>query len=131
MCLGIPMRIVEISGEVARAEVGGLQREISVALLEDVKVGQYVIVHAGFAIERLDEKDAMATLRLLDELARDMESEAHEGKERGEEGGGAGAGGGGGGAANEDAGSREGAEPGEGGGMSPRGSGKRSREARS
>jgi hydrogenase expression/formation protein HypC len=131
MCLGIPMRIVEISGEVARAEVGGLQREISVALLEDVKVGQYVIVHAGFAIERLDEKDAMATLRLLDELARDMESEAHEGKERGEEGAVAGAGGGGGGAADEDAGSREGTEPGEGGGMSPRGSGKRSREGRS
>jgi hydrogenase expression/formation protein HypC len=76
MCLGVPMRILEIRGDMARAEVGGLEREISVALVEGASVGQYVIVHAGFAIEKLDEDDAIATLRLLDELARAMEREA-------------------------------------------------------
>jgi hydrogenase expression/formation protein HypC len=83
MCLGIPMKILEVRGDVARAEVGGLQREISVALLEDARVGQYVIVHAGFAIERLDEEDAMETLRLFDELGRTMERGAAGGEEGG------------------------------------------------
>ncbi len=69
------MKVLEIRGDVARAEAGGLRREISLALLENVSIGQYVIVHAGFAIEKLDQEEAMRTLRLFDELAEAVEKE--------------------------------------------------------
>lgn len=68
MCLGIPVRIVEISGEVGRSEFGGVQRDVSLKLLENVRVGDYVLVHAGFAIQTLNEEEAMETLRLLEEM---------------------------------------------------------------
>ena len=68
MCLAIPMRVVEIEGAVARVEEGGVRREVRVDLVEGVKVGDYVIVHAGIAIERLDEEEARETLRLLEEV---------------------------------------------------------------
>lgn len=68
MCLGIPMKLLKIEGERAIAEVGGAEREISIALLDDLKVGDYVIVHAGFAIEKLDEKEALETLELIREI---------------------------------------------------------------
>ncbi|MGQ9619254.1 MAG: HypC/HybG/HupF family hydrogenase formation chaperone [Candidatus Aminicenantia bacterium] len=68
MCLGIPMKVVRIEGDRAFAELGGSEKEISIALLEDLKVGDYVIVHAGFAIEKLDEKEALETLELIREI---------------------------------------------------------------
>ncbi len=68
MCLGIPMKVLKIEGERAIAEVGGAEREISIALLEDLKIGDYVIVHAGFAIEKLDEKEAIETLDMIREI---------------------------------------------------------------
>lgn len=68
MCLGIPMKVIKIEGERAIAEIGGAEREISVALLEDLRVGDYVIVHAGFAIEKLDEKEALETLDMIREI---------------------------------------------------------------
>jgi len=55
MCLGIPMKVLNIEGERAIAEIGGAEKEISIALVDDLKVGDYVIVHAGFAIENLDD----------------------------------------------------------------------------
>ena len=85
MCLGIPMRIVQIGGDVARAEVGGVTREISLALVKNVEVGHYVIVHAGFAIEKLDEGEAMETLRLLSELAEAAGKEERPGGREGAE----------------------------------------------
>jgi len=68
MCVAVPCRITEIDGPVARAEVGGASVQIRLDLVEGVRVGDYVIVHAGFALERLDEDDAMATLALFAEL---------------------------------------------------------------
>ncbi|MFB0546796.1 MAG: HypC/HybG/HupF family hydrogenase formation chaperone [Anaerolineae bacterium] len=68
MCVAVPARVVEIGGQIARLELGGVTREASLMLLPEVKVGDYVIVHAGFAIERLDEKEAEKTLELLAEL---------------------------------------------------------------
>ncbi len=68
MCLGIPMRVLKIEGDKAFAEVGGAEKEISIALVEDLKEGDYVIVHAGFAIEKLDEKEALETLDLIREF---------------------------------------------------------------
>jgi len=68
MCLGIPMRIVEKEGDQGIAEAGGVKREVSLHLVEGVEIGDYVIVHAGFAIQKLDEKEAEETLNLLREM---------------------------------------------------------------
>ncbi|HEY3308771.1 MAG TPA: HypC/HybG/HupF family hydrogenase formation chaperone [Desulfuromonadaceae bacterium] len=69
MCLGVPMKIVSREGDTIIAEVDGVQKEASVMLLADqVDVGDYVIVHAGFAISRLDEQYALETLQLMREV---------------------------------------------------------------
>lgn len=68
MCLGIPMKVLKIAGERALVDIGGSEKEISIALLDDLKVGDYVIVHAGFAIQRLDEKEALETLDIIREI---------------------------------------------------------------
>jgi hydrogenase expression/formation protein HypC len=71
MCLAIPGRIVEMvdeTGDVAKVEVGGVRRNVNVALLDAVSVGDYVLIHVGFALSKVDEHEAMETLRLLEEL---------------------------------------------------------------
>lgn len=69
MCLGVPMKIISKDGDSVIAEADGVKKEASVMLLgEDVAVGDYVIVHAGFAISRLDEEYAEETLRLMREI---------------------------------------------------------------
>ena len=76
MCLGVPMRVVSINGDDAVAEIDGVKREASLMLLgEEVLLGDFVIVHAGFAISKLDEEEAQETLRLMREVfkAEDMQ----------------------------------------------------------
>ena len=69
MCLGVPMKIVSKDGDYVVAEVDGVQKEASVMLLdEEAAVGDYIIVHAGFAISKLDEEYAEETLRLMREI---------------------------------------------------------------
>ena len=68
MCLAIPSKIVDIKDTIAIVDVDGVKREASLMLLEDVKKGDYVIVHAGFAISKLDEKSAEETLKELREM---------------------------------------------------------------
>jgi hydrogenase expression/formation protein HypC len=71
MCLAIPGRVVEIvdgAGGVAKVEVGGVRRNVNVALLDAVRVGDYVLIHVGFALSKVDEHEAAETLRLLEEL---------------------------------------------------------------
>ncbi len=68
MCVGIPMKLVEVQGEVGMVEEAGVRREVGLALLEAPAVGQYVIVHAGYAIELLDPAEAEETLALLREV---------------------------------------------------------------
>ena len=78
MCLAIPSKIVKIENGVGTIDVDGVQRQASLLLLEDAAVGDYVIVHAGFAIKKLDEESAMETIRLLKEAAAfvdDLEAE--------------------------------------------------------
>ncbi len=72
MCLAVPMKLVEISGDTAVAEIGGVRREVNVQLLEGAGIGDYVIVHAGFAIQKLDREDAEETLRLFREMADEI-----------------------------------------------------------
>jgi hydrogenase expression/formation protein HypC len=69
MCLGIPARILETGDGTAIVELGGVRREISVMLIDDASVGEWVIVHAGFAIEKLSEQEAEQTLALFREIA--------------------------------------------------------------
>ena len=73
MCLAVPAKVIEIEGSVARVDVAGNVREADLTLLPEVKVGEYVLLHAGFAIGRYDEETALATLRDLEEMARAME----------------------------------------------------------
>jgi hydrogenase expression/formation protein HypC len=74
MCLAIPSKITEIDNEMATIDVDGVQREVSLLLLTDAQVGDYVIVHAGFAIQKLDEAAALQTLNLLREAAENYEA---------------------------------------------------------
>jgi len=67
MCLAIPSKIVEIESNIATIDVEGIRRQCSLMLVEDARVGDYVIVHAGFAIQKLDEQTALESLALLRE----------------------------------------------------------------
>lgn len=72
MCLGVPMKIVAIDGDTIMAEVDGVRKEASVMILgDDLALGDYVIVHAGFAISKLDPEEAEETIRLMREVFRD------------------------------------------------------------
>jgi hydrogenase expression/formation protein HypC len=71
MCLALPARIVELIGaESAIVDLGGVRKQISIALVPDAQPGDYVIVHVGHAIGTLDVEEAQATLALFAELAR-------------------------------------------------------------
>ena len=68
MCLGIPMKVIKTKGEFAGVESGRLIRTVNIQMLPHIKKGDYVIVHAGFAIEIVDPKKAKETLKLIDEI---------------------------------------------------------------
>lgn len=72
MCLAIPGKVLEVGDEgfmrLSRVDFGGVVREASLAYVPEAQVGDYVIVHAGFAISRMDEEEAQETLRLLEEI---------------------------------------------------------------
>ena len=73
MCLAIPGRVVEIVDEqnrIAKVDVGGVRRNINIGLLDpdEVRVGDYVLIHVGFAMSKINEEEAAETLRLLEEL---------------------------------------------------------------
>ena len=70
MCLGIPGKVVELrkKEKIAVVDYGGVKKEARVNLLEDISVGDYVLVHAGYAIQKLDPKEAEETLKLFEEI---------------------------------------------------------------
>lgn len=68
MCLGIPSKIISIDGDAAIVSVGGTEVEASLQLLEDAKVGDFVLLHTGFAIEKISDEEAKETLELLKKL---------------------------------------------------------------
>ncbi|MBI5523772.1 MAG: HypC/HybG/HupF family hydrogenase formation chaperone [Desulfarculus sp.] len=84
MCLAVPAKIVEITGEMAKVEVGGVQRLVSLMLVPDLQVGDYVITHAGFALHRVDEQEALASINLLRELVESVAA-AQAGEVRGDD----------------------------------------------
>ena len=67
MCLAIPAKIEEIENDIGIVNVSGIRRKVSLQLLEGAKVGEYVIVHAGFAIQQMNVSEAKDTLDLLNE----------------------------------------------------------------
>ncbi len=79
MCLAIPARVVQLLGDDrALTEVGGVRSEISLGLVDGVGVGDYVIVHVGYAISRLDEEAAARTLALFAQMVEQNEEQAGE-----------------------------------------------------
>ena len=70
MCLGIPLRLEAIDGKVGKAVLDGVGRNVMLDLVPDAKVGEYVIVHAGYAIQTLDEEAAIETLELIDRFIK-------------------------------------------------------------
>ena len=81
MCLAIPGQIVEITdaeNSLARVEVVGVRRTVNVGLLDDVEPGDWVLIHVGFALSKIDEEEAMATRRLLELMGAEYEQELEE-----------------------------------------------------
>ena len=68
MCLAVPMQVKKIQGEKGIVEISGVRREVGLQLQPDAKVGDWVIVHAGFVIQKLDEREALETLELFREM---------------------------------------------------------------
>ena len=68
MCLAIPLKLVEINGKTAVGEAMGMRRDIRVDFIEEPRIGEYVIVHAGFAIERLPEQQALDDLEAWEDV---------------------------------------------------------------
>ena len=68
MCLAIPLRLIEINGKKAVGEAMGMKRDVRVDFIKEPKIGDYVIVHAGFAIERLPEKQALEDIEAWEEV---------------------------------------------------------------
>jgi len=70
MCLGIPGKVISIEGDLAEVDFSGIKRKVSLLICPDVREGDYVLVHVGFAIQRLDEEEALETLTLFEEIER-------------------------------------------------------------
>lgn len=68
MCLAIPVKVVKIKGTLAEVDMSGVKRQADIRFLENIKPGDYILLHAGFAIEKIDEKEAQETLKLLKDV---------------------------------------------------------------
>ncbi|MGE5307803.1 MAG: HypC/HybG/HupF family hydrogenase formation chaperone [Deltaproteobacteria bacterium] len=69
MCLAVPGKILSIDKTIAEVELSGVVRKVDIRLVDGVKAGDYVLVHAGFGIEKIDEKEAKKTLKLLKQVS--------------------------------------------------------------
>ncbi|MFC1963254.1 HypC/HybG/HupF family hydrogenase formation chaperone [Chloroflexota bacterium] len=77
MCLAIPAKVVRImDGDVAQVEIGGITRQVLTTFVPELTIGDYVLLHAGFAIQTIDEADAQETLELLTIMAQEWEGDA-------------------------------------------------------
>ena len=70
MCLAVPMKIIQINGDMGVVEVDGIRREVGLMLLDDARINDWVVIHAGFAISKLSVTEAKQTLKLFDEMAK-------------------------------------------------------------
>ena len=70
MCLAIPVKVIKINGDKAIIDADGVQKEIGIMLLPDIKAGDYVLLHSGFAIHKVEAEDALETLKLIKEIIK-------------------------------------------------------------
>jgi hydrogenase expression/formation protein HypC len=70
MCLAVPVKVVSIQGSEAEVDFGGVKRRVSIMLTPEVKVGEYVLLHTGYAISVIDEAEAEETLKLFEEMVQ-------------------------------------------------------------
>ncbi len=85
MCLSIPAKVISINGDTARASVGGAEYDANLQMVEGVEVGDYILLHTGFAIEKLDKDEALETLKTFeefDELNKQLDDEEKESGKR-------------------------------------------------
>ncbi|MFC2050988.1 HypC/HybG/HupF family hydrogenase formation chaperone [Chloroflexota bacterium] len=68
MCLAVPVQVVSIDGNEAEVEIGGVKRRVSIILTPEARVGDYVLLHTGYAINVIDEAEARETLKILEEM---------------------------------------------------------------
>lgn len=74
MCLAVPAQIIEREDMLATVDVGGVQRQVSMLLLPEAQIGDYVLIHAGFAMQQIDEEEAKLTWSLLQEMAEHVQN---------------------------------------------------------
>jgi hydrogenase expression/formation protein HypC len=83
MCLAIPGKVLEIeettSPKMGKVSFGGIQKKVCLEWIPEVKVGEYVVVHVGFAISKMDEKEALETLKLFEEIEGGLDELREEG----------------------------------------------------
>lgn len=73
MCLSIPAKVLSVDGNMAKASVGGAIVNTSLHLVDDVKPGDYVLIHTGFALQKISEEEALETIRLIQEVEKGAE----------------------------------------------------------
>ena len=78
MCLSVPAKVTAIRGDMATVNIGGIELEASILLVDSLKVGDYVLLHAGFAIQKLNEDEANETIKLLRELGESWNDQKDE-----------------------------------------------------
>ncbi len=83
MCLSIPAKVIKIDGDTAIVSVGGAEYEANLEMVDDVNVGDYILLHAGLAIEKLSEEDALESLKIFDDFKELNELLDQEEKETG------------------------------------------------
>jgi hydrogenase expression/formation protein HypC len=72
MCVAVPMKIMEINGDEGIVDLDGYEKEVNLMLIGEIKIGDWVMVHAGFAIQKVNEEDAVETLEALKELGEKL-----------------------------------------------------------
>lgn len=75
MCLAVPGKIMEIVDSLAKVDINGIKREVSLMLLPEAQIGNFVLIHAGFAMQIIDEEEAQKTIELFKELERYAQDE--------------------------------------------------------
>jgi hydrogenase expression/formation protein HypC len=78
MCYAIPAKVTELKGDTAKVDYGGVTKKVNTSLLEKLAIGDYVLIHAGFAIEKLDKKSAEESLEIIMNMIEAVEEEIKE-----------------------------------------------------
>ena len=71
MCLAVPARVIEVIGDIASVEFGGIKRDVNITLIDSPKKGDYVLIHVEYAIHRISPQEAQETLRIWEEMLKE------------------------------------------------------------